>query len=146
MRPPTGVNLRAGYALPLDHLGRNTVSILPGIYAWSMFVPGNQYGVQNLNGPQLVLALSHEQGSRLGGFGMFQRGGGYFKFAVIDQGVALASPSNRELAVGASETIRFFALPRPLVFSADYSTLSFASDGFAMTLSTFSLSIGASLF
>ncbi len=141
-----GLNARAGYRIALDRRGRNTLSILPGYYAWSMFVSGSQYGVQNLNGPQLVLSYNHETGSPLGGFATLQRFGGFVKGAVMDAGFAIGSPANHEVAGGLQITTRFFAIPKPLVFSIDVSSLRLTSGAFTMDLSTFSFSLGASLF
>jgi hypothetical protein len=141
-----GINVRGGYQLPLDRLSRNTLSILPGVYAWSMFVPNDQYGLQNLDGPQLVLAYNRAQGAKLGNFATLLRYGGYIKVAVIGSGFGLTGLSNHEFAAGAQLTLRFFSLPKPLVLATDYSSLRFVTEGFAMNLSTISLSLGTSLF
>jgi hypothetical protein len=139
-----GINARAGYQLPLDAGWKNVVTFLPGFYEWTMYVAGDAYGVSKLNGPQLVIAYSREVGSRLFGFGTFQRFGAYGKFAAMSAGFALTGVDNRELAVGANAVVRFFKIPQPLVFSVDVSSLQFAQGVFAMSLQTYSFSIGYS--
>ena len=141
-----GVNLRAGYTIPLDSLGRNTLSLLPGVYFWSMFVPGQVYGIENLNGPQFVLAYGHELGSRLGHLGTFRWVGAYLKAAVMDSSLGLSSLGNHEFSAGAQVTVWIAGLSHPLAFALDGSALVFQQTGFSMNLTTASFSVGYAFF
>jgi hypothetical protein len=119
---------------------------MPGMYFWSMFVPGQAYGIQNLNGPQLVLAYGHESGSKLGHFATLQRFGGYLKCAVVDTNLGVSSAANHEIAVGGQATVRFFGLSRPFAIALDYSSLVFSDTDIALSLSTLSFSVGYAFF
>jgi hypothetical protein len=141
-----GVSLRAGYTIPLDSLGRNTLSLLPGAYFWSMFVPGQVYGIENLNGPQLVLAYGHEIGSRLGHAGTFRWVGVYLKAAMMDSSLGLSSLANHELSAGGQATVWISGLSHPFAFTVDASALTFAQTNFSMSLTTLSCSVGYAFF
>ena len=136
-----GINFRAGFLIPLDGFGRKVLGIFPGLYAWSMFVSGKAYGVTNLNGPQLVVSYTREASGRI------VRYGGYVKAAMIASGVKLEGLASREVAAGAFVHIRPSARwNRPFTLSVDASNLAYAQTRFSLSLTTFSLSVGFSLF
>lgn len=107
-----GLNARIGYVVPgVQEPWR--LSLMSGVYWVSMFVTGNEFGFNNLMGPQVfpVLRKMMPSGDSIVGYG---------KFSPVGSGLSFLNLGNREIAFGASYIHRlsgFHALSVGLDFS-----------------------------
>lgn len=130
-----GINTRLGYRLPMS-LGSWEWSFLGGLYVWSMIVPGGNYGLSYLAGPQVFIqARDHQEGHRAFAF--------YVKFAPIGESTGEFSLRNREIAAGGSYQINSPAAARPLSLTLDLSHARYFSieQNNGMKLATVSLGL-----
>ncbi len=109
-----GVNGRVGYTLPFRL--ETKVRMLAGWYFWSMGVASANYGLAQLVGPQVNLAVFRATpGSRAWAL--------YVKFApIIDSGRMILG--NRELAVGGSYQVTSPKARLPIAVTLDLSDLA----------------------
>ncbi len=129
-----GVNLRAGYRIPLVHEPW-VLSLMAGVYYTTMFVTDDKFGFRNLMGPQFypVVRRFFANGSSLGG---------YFKYSPVGDGAALSNLSDREIGAGIS-----YGFGRrngnPVSVAFDVANLGLVVDG--STISSTSYSLGVSM-
>ncbi|MEK6579872.1 MAG: hypothetical protein AABZ55_11650 [Bdellovibrionota bacterium] len=128
-----GVNSRLGYALPFVKLPWRA-TIMAGFYYTTTFVTGNQFGFENLMGPQIFPVVKRLIGSR-------DSLGAYFKFSPVGKGFSLLTFSNREVAFGLNLT-RSFNRGKSASLSVDLASLDLVIDGIRLISNSASFSIG----
>jgi hypothetical protein len=134
-----GLNYRFGLNLPINELEATTFQVLTGWYDWHMLVPGNEYGINNIGGPQLYLAVTH---APLGDLGW----SAYLKYAPMGDGLDGLNFSNlgrREMAFGGSHDVKWFGeTKRRPALTLDVSLLDVVIN--TVIISSVSVSLGMS--
>ncbi|MGE4234242.1 MAG: hypothetical protein AB7F43_13010 [Bacteriovoracia bacterium] len=134
-----GLNGRLGYRLPIG-MGALQMFFLTGWYVWLMNVSATSedetYGIKQLSGPQLFLALVHNQvGHR--GWSI------YFKYALIADKFQLLS-SGREIAMGGSYSLSPTET-KPFSVTLDVANAKYSTDENALELTSITLGIQKAL-
>jgi len=129
-----GINAKIGYNFVISDPWR--FSVQTGIYYTTMFVTNNNFGFQNLMGPQLYPVVSR----RFGNSSLLA----YFKFSPVGSGFGITSLANNEIAGGLnfSHPIRNSGMSYSV--GVDMSQLSLNFQSIQVLVNTASLSAGLS--
>lgn len=127
-----GLNFRLGYHF-LKIPPPWAISLQVGSYYTTMFVSGNQFGFENVNGPQLypVVQRTLEDGKSVRG---------YFKLSPLTANTSGFSFGSRELALGL-DYVFLNKRNKPLSVQVDFSDLLLKLTDQTITTKTFSTSI-----
>lgn len=110
-----GINVRAGYSLPIIPKPW-TLSIAVGGYYTTMTSSGRDFGYRNMFGPQVFPVLRRSLGPK-------NMIGTYFKYSPVTGGGSPFNFSSHELATGLSLT-HLLANRKSISFTLDYSQIT----------------------
>lgn len=127
-----GLNFRLGYHF-LNILPPWKLSLQVGSYYTTMLVAGNQFGFENVNGPQLypVVERTLKDGKSLRG---------YLKISPLTTNYSGFSFQSREIALGGDYTFSTFR-GKPLSVGVDFSDLFIKLEAQDLSARTISLSL-----